>query len=110
MGHKESQCYKKNPKKAPIWWEEKIAKTESSSSRAKVMLTSLDGPGKTGFHVKALQAKMGDTLTILHQENVWICDTSVSMPIMQSSKCAKNMNKTQTLSLRHTREAMGLQL
>ena len=27
-GHKEAQCFKKFPEKAPTWWKEKNAKTE----------------------------------------------------------------------------------
>lgn len=34
--------------------------------------------GKTGAMVTALQSKKGNFLVILHQENLWICDTGAS--------------------------------
>jgi hypothetical protein len=89
-GHKESQCYKKNPEKAPNWWKEKNAKMESALSSIDVTLMSLDDPGKTAVDMIALQAKKDDTLVIFHQENLWICKTGTNTHVMQSNKCTKN--------------------
>ena len=39
-GHKEAECYKKNPEKAPAWYKEKADKAEAASSSVEVSLTS----------------------------------------------------------------------
>ena len=59
-GHKESQCYKKNPEKAPNRWKEKNAKMESVLSSIDITLTSLGDTMKKGVAVTALQAQKGD--------------------------------------------------
>ena len=69
-GHTDSQCFKKNPEKAPKWWKEKNAEAESASSSVEVMLMSLGDSIKVGVDVTALQAKKGDILVILCQENI----------------------------------------
>lgn len=51
---------------------------KSASSSIDDILTSMGDPGEPGVYVKGLQTKKSDTLTILHQENVWVCDTGVS--------------------------------
>jgi hypothetical protein len=40
-GHKESQCYKKNAKKAPSWWKGKLDKVESVSLSIQISLASM---------------------------------------------------------------------
>jgi hypothetical protein len=60
---------------------------------------SLSNPGKKVVDVTALQAMKGDTLAILHQENVWIFERGTSTHTTWGNKCAKNMFKTQILSL-----------
>jgi hypothetical protein len=66
-GHKEVECYKKFPEKAPTWYKEKAAKTEVASSSIEVSLTSVV-PGKLGINVPA--EKDDDALAILHQEDM----------------------------------------
>ena len=43
-GHKEMQCVRKFPEKAPAWWKEKNAKTKSASSNNEFSLTSFTDP------------------------------------------------------------------
>jgi hypothetical protein len=73
-GHKEAECYKKFPEKAPTWYKEKAAtsKNEAASSSVEVSLMSLV-PGKLGIDVPA--EKGHDALAIFCQENLWLCDT-----------------------------------
>ena len=76
-GHKEEGCFKKFPEKAPSWYKEKNTKTKSASSNVEVSLTSLN-PIKIQIDLKSLH---GDTMAILHQESVWICDASASLHV-----------------------------
>ena len=55
-----------------------------------------------GVDVTALQAEKGNTLDILCDENVWICDTGASMHVTWNSKCARNVHEEGTMSLQHT--------
>ena len=75
--HKDEGCFKKFPEKAPYWYKEKTAKTESALSNVEVSLTALD-PTKIQIDLKSLH---GDTMAILHQESVWICDASASLHV-----------------------------
>jgi hypothetical protein len=52
------------------------------------------------------QQSVMTTLTILHQEDVWICDTGASNHVTWCNKGARNIRKTQSLSLGHTSEAI----
>ncbi len=61
-GHKEEGCFKKFPDKAPSWYKENAAKTESASSNVEVSLTSLD-PTKIQVDLKTL---WDDMMAILH--------------------------------------------
>ncbi len=54
-GHKETECYKKFCEKAPAWYKEKSAKTESASSNVEVSLMSFD-PKTLEVDVMLLQA------------------------------------------------------
>ena len=54
----------------------------------------------------SLQVKGDDTLAILHQENVWICDMGTSTHVTWSNKCTRNVGDTKLYSLRHTGGAM----
>ena len=101
-GHKEEGCVKKFPEKAPSWYKEKVAKTKSASSNVEVSLTSLNSTN-TRVDLKSLQ---GDTMAILRQENVWICDTIASTPVMWNNKGAINVHDTNMNSLGHVGSAM----
>ena len=90
-GHKEAQCFKKNPKKASGLWKAKHAKAESASPSIEVTLTLMGNVGKTGVDVMALQAEKGNAMAVLRYENVWICDTGPSMHVTWSSKCTRNV-------------------
>ena len=68
------------PKKALAWYKVKTMKAESASSSIEVSLASFD-PEKLGIDISTLQGEGDDTLAILHQENVWICDTGASMHV-----------------------------
>ena len=92
-GHKEAGCFKKFPEKAPAWCKEKTAKAESASSNVEVSLASFD-PEKLGIDISTLQEKGDDTLAILHQENVWICDTGASTHVTWINKGARNICDT----------------
>jgi hypothetical protein len=59
-----------------------------------------------GVDVTALQAKKSDTLAILLQESVWICDTGASTHVKWTNKCKRNVCNTQMLSLRYTNRAI----
>ena len=48
----------------------------------------------------------GNTLAILHQENVWICDTGASMQVTWCNSGAMNVHDTSMYSLRHAGLAM----
>jgi len=52
------------------------------------------------------QVRKCDILAILHQENVWICNTGASTHVTWSNKDARNAHDTQVLSLRHMGEAI----
>ena len=45
-------------------------------------------------------------MDILHDKNVWICDTSVSVHITWNSKCTRNVHEECTMSLGHTGGAL----
>jgi hypothetical protein len=78
IGHKETGCFKKFPEKAPAWYKEKNAKTESAASSVEVTLASLN-PEKLGINISKPRDDDNDVLAILRQENVWICNTGASM-------------------------------
>ncbi len=67
-----------------------------------VLLTSIANSDIIGVDAMALQAEQGNTINILHDENVWICDTGASTHVTCSSKCTRNVHKEETLSLGHT--------
>jgi hypothetical protein len=69
-GHNKAQYFKKFPKKAPTWWKEKNAKIKSASSNVEVSFMSFVNLVNQGVNVSSLQGKGGDTLAIMHQENV----------------------------------------
>ena len=102
-GHKEAECYKKNPEKAPTWYKEKAAKAEAASSSVEVSLTSLV-LGKLGVDV--LTESGDDTLAILRQEDVRICDTGASTHVTRYNVGAKNVRDTMMYSLGHSGSAM----
>ena len=87
-GHKDTGYFRKFPEKAPPWYKEKTVKTESASSNVEVSFTSLD-PAKLGIDIALLQAKCDDTLAILCQENMWICDMGASKHMTWSNRGAK---------------------
>jgi hypothetical protein len=89
-GHKETGCFKKFPKKAPAWYKEKNAKAETDASSMENTHASL-GPGQLEINMSKLLDEDNDTLTILHQENVWICDTGASTHVTWSNNGAKNI-------------------
>ena len=53
-----------------------------------------------------LKSLQGDTMTILHQENIWICDTGVSTHVTWNNKGAMNVHDTTMYSLGHVGSAM----
>ena len=106
-GHKETGCFKKFPEKAPAWFKEKTAKAESAASSVEVTLASLN-PEKLGINISKLCDEDNDTLVILHQENVWICDTGASTHVMWSNNGAKNIRDTMMYSLGHAGSAIEL--
>ncbi len=55
-----------------------------------------------------LKSLHGDTMAILHQENVWICDTGASTPVMWNNKGAINVHDTKMYSLGHEMESTAL--
>jgi hypothetical protein len=87
-GHKETSCFKKFPKKAPAWYKEKTVKAESAASSVEVTLVSLN-PEKLGINISKLHDEDNDTLAILRQENVWICNTGASTHVTWSNNGAK---------------------
>ena len=105
-GHKESQCFKKNPEKAPAWWKAKNNKAESATPSVEVTLTSIANSDIIGVDIMALQAEKGNTMDILCNENVWICDTDASMHVTWNSKCTRNVHEECTMSLGHTGGAL----
>ena len=80
-GHKESQCFKKNPEKAPTWLTAKNDKAESTMPSVELSLMSIINFDTIGVDIMALQAEQGNTMNILRNENVWICDTGASTHI-----------------------------
>ena len=76
-GHKETGCFKKFPEKAPAWYKEKTVNAESAASSVEVTLASLNLE-MLGINILKLRDKDNDTITILCQENMWICDTGAS--------------------------------
>ena len=90
-----------------MWYKDKNVKTESASSRIEILLTSLN-PTKLGVDITLLTAGCDGTLAILHQKNVWICDTSASTQVKWSNKGAKNLHDTKLHSLGHADYAMEI--
>jgi hypothetical protein len=82
--------------------ENKAAKAEAASLSIEVTLTSMDNVGKTGVDMKALEAEKGNAISVLRDENVWICDTGLSMHLTWSSKCTRSVRETHTCSFRQT--------
>ena len=58
----------------------------------------------------ALQVEKGNSMVVLQDETVWICDTVVSMHVKWSSKCTRKVQETQTYSLGHTQVAAELDI
>ena len=77
-------------------------KTESASSYVEVSLMSLNS---TNMQVD-LKSLQGDTMAILHQENIWICDTGASTHVMWNNKGAINVRDTKMCSLGHVGSAI----
>jgi hypothetical protein len=102
-GHKEAECYKKHPEKAPAWYKEKAAKTETASSNVEVSLTSLV-PDKLEVVVPAENG--ADALAVLRQDDVWICDTGASTHVTRCNAGARNIRDTMVYSMGHTGSAM----
>jgi hypothetical protein len=98
-GHKEAGCFKKFPEKAPAWFKEKTTKAESATSSMEVSLASLN-PEKLGIDISKLQEEGNDTLAILCQENVRICDMGASTYATWSNKDAKNIRDSTALGMR----------
>ena len=71
---------------------------ESALLNVEVLLKPLD-PVKLGIDVASLQTRCNDTLAILCQENVWICDTCVSTHVTLGNKVTNSMQKTKINSL-----------
>jgi hypothetical protein len=69
-GHKEFQCYKKNPTKAPSWWKAKLDRPESVLPSIEISLALMSNIEISGVNVTALQAEKGNTMSILCDENV----------------------------------------
>ena len=76
-GHKEYQCFKKNPNKTHHWWKEKNVQAELVLSRVEVMLTSLGKPAKERVNVTALQAEKGQ-----------YCGKKMYVCVTQEPECA----------------------
>ena len=90
-GHKESQCFKKNPEKAPAWWKAKNDKVESATLSVEVTLTLIANSEVIEVDIMALQAEKGNTMDILHDKNVWICDTCASHGTLSVQEmCVRN--------------------
>ena len=68
-------------------------------------LASFD-PEKLDIDVLMLQEKGDDTLAILRQENVWICDTGASTYVTWSNKGARNVCDMMMYTLGHAGSAM----
>ena len=66
------------------------------------LLTSIANSDIIRVDIMALQAEKGNKMDILHDKNVWICDTGASMHITWNSKCARNEHEECTMSLGHT--------
>jgi hypothetical protein len=66
-------------------------KAESAVSSMEVTLVSLN-PEKLGNNILKLHDEENDTLVILHQKNVWICDTGASTHVAWSNNGAKTYN------------------
>ncbi len=101
-GHKESQCFNKNPEKAPAWWKVKNNKAKSATPSVEVTLMSIANSDIIRVDIMALQAKKSNMMEILCNKNVWICDTGASTHVTWSSKCARNVHEECTMSLGHT--------
>lgn len=43
-----------------------------------------------------VQAEQSNTMNLLHDKNVQICDTGASMHATRSSKCTQNMHEEST--------------
>lgn len=86
---KKEGCFKKFPEKTLAWYKEKTTKAKASSSM-EVSLASLD-PEKLDIDIMTLQGKGNDALAILHQDNMWICDTGASTHVMWSYKDVRNV-------------------
>ena len=99
-GHNETGCFKKFPEKALAWYKEKTVKAKSAASSMEVTLASLN-PEKLGINVLKLCDEDNEMLAILHQENVWICDTGASIHVMWNNNRAKNIQDKMMYSLGH---------
>lgn len=61
---------------------------------------------ETGVDMTALQAQKGNAMAVLHDKNMLIWDTGASLHVTWSSKCAWNVQETQTCSLGHMGKAL----
>ena len=70
-----------------------------------VSLASLH-PETLGIDVSTLQGEGDEMLAILHQENMWICDTGASTHVTWSNKGARNVRDMMMYSFGHAGSAM----
>jgi hypothetical protein len=84
----------------------KQEKTMFVTSILEVMLTSLGIIIKDGIEAPVIQDKKHNPLTILRQEDVWICDTRASNHMMWCNRAAVSVHDTLLLSLDHTGDAI----
>ena len=80
-------------------------KAESAASSVEVTLASLN-PEQLGMNIFKPHDESNDALAILHQENVWICDTGASTHVTWCNNGAKNIRDTMMYSLGHAGSAM----
>ena len=66
---------------------------QAALSNIEVSMTSCVNPVNQGVKMTKLQAKGDDTLAILHQENVWICDMGTRTYLLWSNTHARNVEE-----------------
>ena len=64
---------------------------ESALLNIEVTLTLMGNFKKIRDDMMALQTEKSNAMAILHDENVWICDTGASTHVTWSSKCTRNV-------------------
>lgn len=62
---------------------------------------------RDGVDVASVHSKNKGPLVILHDKNVWICDTGASNHTTWCNKGATNFHETQMISLGPTKEVIG---